>query len=472
MDGIVIDGASAVNQAPITGESIPVDKGEGDRVFAGTINGNGSLEVRVDHLAADNTLSRIMHLVEEAQSQRAPSQQLVDRFAAYYTPIVILAAVAMAVIPLLLGLDFASWFKRALIMLVVSCPCALVISTPVSIVSAIGNASRQGVLIKGGAYLEAMGKVRTIAFDKTGTLTAGQVRLVEMLPVIGDADSLLATAAAIESRSEHPLAQAIVAAAQAQGLSVPTVADFQALTGSGATGWVDGRQFWIGNQRLVQQVGLEPTASLQTEVARLQAAGCTVVFLMDAEQVMGLLALADVVRPEATNAIQELRQVGIESVVMLTGDNQQTAEAIGRQLGVDQVKAELLPTDKVAAISQLTDEYQQVAMVGDGVNDAPALAAATVGIALGVAGTDAAIETADVALMADDLRKLPWLMQLSRRTVGIIQQNIVLSLAIKAVVLVLTFMGRAELWMGVLADTGAALIVIANGMRLMQNREA
>ena len=470
MDGVVRQGTSAVNQAPITGESIPVDKVAGDRVFAGTINGNGSLEVVVDHLVADNTLSRIMHLVEVAQSQRAPSQQLVDRFAAYYTPIVILLAVAMATIPPLLGYDFASWFKKALIMLVVSCPCALVISTPVSIVSAIGNASRNGVLIKGGAYLEAMGKVRTIAFDKTGTLTSGQVKLGEMLPLACDEESLLRVAAALESRSEHPLAQAIVRAAQERQMDLPPVADFQALTGSGATGWVKGHQFWIGNQRLVEQVGLAVSTEVLAAVARLQTAGHTVVFLLDANHIYGLLALSDVVRPEAVNAANELRQAGVQSLVMLTGDNKRTAAAIGQQVGIDEVTAELLPEDKVAAISGLADKYQHVAMVGDGVNDAPALAAASVGIALGVAGTDTAIETADIALMADDLTKLPWLMRLSRKTVGIIGQNIVLSLVIKGVVLMLTFMGRAELWMGVLADTGAALLVIANGMRLMRSK--
>ncbi len=470
MDGIVRHGNSAVNQAPITGESIPVDKVEGDRVFAGSINGNGSLEVVVDHLVADNTLSRIMHLVEEAQSQRAPSQQMVDRFAAYYTPIVILLAVAMATVPPLLGYEFASWFKKALIMLVVACPCALVISTPVSIVSAIGNASRHGVLIKGGAYLEAMGKVRTIAFDKTGTLTSGQVRLSEMLPLTCDAESLLMVAAALEARSEHPLAQAIVRAAQERQMELPPVVDFQALTGSGATGWVKGHQFWIGNQRLVEQIGLEPAADVMEAVARLQTAGHTVVFLLDQNYIYGLLALSDIVRPEAINAANELRQAGVQSLVMLTGDNSRTAAAIGQQLGIDEVRAELLPEDKVAAISSLAAEYGHVAMVGDGVNDAPALAAATVGIALGVAGTDTAIETADIALMADDLTRLPWLMRLSRRTVGIIGQNIVLSLIIKGVVLVLTFMGRAELWMGVLADTGAALLVIANGMRLMRSK--
>ncbi len=469
MDGIVQQGTSAVNQAPITGESIPVDKAEGDRVFAGSINGNGSLEVVVDHLVADNTLSRIMHLVEEAQSQRAPSQQLVDRFAAYYTPIVIFLAVAMATVPPLLGYDFATWFKRSLIMLVVSCPCALVISTPVSIVSAIGNASRHGVLIKGGAYLEAMGKVRTIAFDKTGTLTSGQVSLSEILPLVCDEESLLLAAAALEARSEHPLAQAIVRAAQERQLTLPPVTNFQALTGSGATGWIEGHQFWIGNQRLVEQVGLELSSDVLEAVTRLQTAGHTVVFLLDQNHIYGLLALSDVVRPEAVNAANELRQAGVQSLVMLTGDNKRTAAAIGRQLGIDQVTAELLPEDKVAAISGLADQYSHVAMVGDGVNDAPALAAATVGIALGVAGTDTAIETADIALMADDLTKLPWLMRLSRRTVGIIGQNIILSLIIKGVVLALTFMGRAELWMGVLADTGAALLVIANGMRLMRS---
>ena len=469
MDGIVTDGNSAVNQAPITGESMPVDKVEGERVFAGTINGNGSLEVQVDRLVEDNTLSRIMHLVEVAQSERAPAQMMVDRFAAYYTPAVIALAVGLAILPPLFGGDFISWFKRALILLIVSCPCALVISTPVAIVSAIGNASRQGVLIKGGAYLEAMARIRTVAFDKTGTLTAGKAVLSNLLALVGDQASVLRQAAALESRSEHPLAQAVVRAANEQGLLVPAVREFQALTGSGATGIVDGRSLGIGNDRLLAERKLEVSEQTSQQVALWYENGQTVVYLFDERQVLGLLAFADQVRPEAATAIQELRRAGIQSVAMLTGDHRRTAAAIGERLGVDTVKAELLPEDKVAAIGELLQTYKQVAMVGDGVNDAPALAASTVGIALGVVGTDAAIETADIALMADDLSKLAFLIRLSRRTLSIIGQNIVLSLLIKGVVLALTLMGRAELWMGVFADTGAALLVIANGMRLMRN---
>lgn len=471
MDGLVTAGSSDVNQAPITGESMPVDKLEGDRVFAGTINGSGSLEVRVDRLAEDNTLARIMHLVEAAQAERAPAQALVDRFASYYTPAVIALAVGLAVLPPLFGADFASWFKRALILLVVSCPCALVISTPVSIVSAIGNASRQGVLIKGGAYLEAMGHIRTVAFDKTGTLTAGQVALVDLLPVVGDADSALAQAAALESRSEHPLAQAVLRAAAERNLSVEPAREFRALAGSGATGSIAGQSLFIGNERLLAEQRLALPDAIAAQASLWQEAGRTVVFLFDDEQVLALLAFSDQVRPEAAGAIEQLRRAGIQSVAMLTGDHRRAAAAIAERLGVDSVQAELLPEDKVAAINQLLQQYQRVAMVGDGVNDAPALAASTVGIALGAAGTDTAIETADVALMADDLGKLAWLIRLSRRTVAIIKQNIGLSLVIKGIVLVLTLLGRAELWMGVFADTGAALLVIVNGMRLARRQE-
>lgn len=470
MDGIVMAGSSAVNQAPITGESLPVDKVEGDRVFAGTINGNGSLEVSVDRLVGDNTLSRIMHLVEEAQAQRAPAQTLVDRFAALYTPIVIGLAVGLAVLPPLLGADFLSWFKRALILLVVSCPCALVISTPVSIVSAIGNASRQGVLIKGGAYLEAIGRIRTVAFDKTGTLTAGQVVLTNLLAADGDAERVLRSAAALESRSEHPLAQAVSRAALAQDLLVPAVRDFRALVGSGATGWVADEQLWIGNERVLAELHLTPDDQLQASVDSWQSTGQTVVYLTTRQRVLGVLGFADQLRPGAAAALRQLRSAGVQAVAMLTGDHQRSAAAIGQQLDIDTIKAELLPEGKVTAINQLLAEYQQVAMVGDGVNDAPALAASTVGIALGAAGTDAAIETADIALMADDLGKLAFLMRLSRQTLRIIGQNIGISLLIKGVVLALTLVGRAELWMGVLADSGAALVVIANGMRLMRVR--
>ena len=467
MDGVVENGFSSVNQAPITGESMPVDKVAGDRVFAGTINGSGSLEIRVDRRAADNTLARIIHLVEEAQAQKAPAQALVDRFAAYYTPIVIGVAVLIAIVPPLFGAEFAEWFKRALILLVVSCPCALVISTPVSIVSAIGNASRQGVLIKGGAFLEAMGGIRTVAFDKTGTLTAGRVVLTDLIPVGAEPSTALAQAAALESRSEHPLAQAVLQAAADQELVVPTVQDFQAWPGSGVTGTVDGQQLAIGNRRLLSQLGLTISPAEARQVEQLESAGKTVVYLVSTGQILALLGFADVVRPEAAESIARLRSAGIHSVVMLTGDNRRAAQVIGQQLGVDDIRAELLPEDKVSALRQLLAADGQVAMVGDGVNDAPALAVSTVGISLGVAGTDTAIETADIALMTDDLHKLPWLVRLSRRTLAIIRQNIALSLLIKGVVLLLTLWGRSELWMGVLADTGAALLVIANGMRLM-----
>jgi len=493
MDGAVLAGQSHVNQAPITGESVPVEKEPGDEVFAGTVNGQGALTVRVTRLASDTTIARIIKMVEEAQSQKAPSQRFVDRFARVYTPAVIALAVGVAVLPPLLGwlggagslgALFGIWVYRALVLLVIACPCALVISTPVSIVSAIASAARAGVLIKGGAHLESLGSLKVMAFDKTGTLTLGQPQVVEAscvghVPGLPWAEcpsclQMLADAAAVESHSEHPLGLAVVRAARDLGLwdAVSSAEGVQALTGRGVRGRVNGHSVTIGTHAYIHEEDPELAGGPFCEAVHAsQAAGRSVMVVRDdCCGVMGYLAVADTVRPAAPAALAALRQEGIERTVMLTGDNEATARAIAALTGVDDFEAELLPEDKVAAIEGLLARYGAVAMVGDGVNDAPALARATVGIAMGAAGTDTALETADVALMADDLFKLPFAVRLSRRARGIIRQNVALSLGIKAVFLVLALAGVATLWMAVFADMGASLIVTLNGMRLLRQR--
>ncbi len=472
MDGVVVEGASAVNQAPITGESLPVEKRAGDEVFAGTINGEGSLIVRVSRLAGEDTLSRIIQMVEEAQAQKAPSQRFVDVFARYYTPAVIAMAVGMAVLPPLLHWgDFVTWFYRALVLLVISCPCALVISTPVSIVSAIASASRAGVLIKGGAYLEQMGAIKVMAFDKTGTLTEGQPVVTDIIPLNGwEQKEVLSLAAAVESRSEHPLALAVVRAAEDRGVTFQPAEDFRALAGQGARARLNGQTVYVGSHEWFGQLGTHELAVCEC-VAALESQGKTAMMVGIEEEVVGLIAVADTMRPGGEEAIASLKAAGIERTVMLTGDNPRIAAVIGQQVGVDEVRAALLPADKVAALDELLTEYGQVAMVGDGVNDAPALARATIGIAMGTAGTDTALETADVALMADDLSKLAYTMTLSRQTLGIIRQNIAFSLVVKAVFMALALLGMATLWMAVFADMGASLIVTFNGMRLLRYRD-
>ena len=482
MDGEVAKGSSPVNQAPITGESIPVEKGPGDDVFAGTINGPGALEVRVTRLAADNTISRVIHMVEEAQGQKAPSQRWVDVFARYYTPAVVgLAVLVAALPPLLFGQPFLEpaggrhgWLYRALSMLIIACPCALVISTPVSIVSAISNAARNGVLFKGGAYLEAAGRLVVMVFDKTGTLTRGEPAVTDVVAWgRRSADEVLAHSAAVESRSEHPLARAVVAATEQRGISFDAAEDFQALTGRGARASLDGAPVYVGNLTLFADEGVPLPEPLQTEIARLEREGKTTMVLATKEpewEFWGLIAVADTVRPDAREAVAALKRSGIRRTVMLTGDNERTAAAIAAQAGIDEARANLLPEEKVDAIEGLLAEHGQVAMVGDGVNDAPALARATVGVAMGGAGTDQALETADIALMSDDLTKLPFAMQLSRRALGIVRQNIAFSLLIKAVFMALALFGLATLWMAVFADMGASLLVTLNGMRLLRSR--
>jgi Zn2+/Cd2+-exporting ATPase len=484
MDGEILAGHSSLNQAPITGESMPVDKTAGDTVFAGTINGQGALEIRVTHLAADNTLNRIIQLVSEAQSQRAPSQRLIDRFAQIYTPaVVVLAALVATLPPLLFGAPFLDtpethgWFYRALSMLVIACPCALVISTPVTVISAITAAARRGVLIKGGAHLEALGQIKAIAFDKTGTLTAGTpvvtaLRSVDCqtspVPCPPCAD-LLALAAAVEKRSTHPLAQAIVRAAEEQQVHERyAAANVEVLAGRGIQGQIADRVITIGNHRLFD-AKYPHTPDLCAQVDSAEALGQTAMLLSDGAAVRGYIAVADQPRPDSAAVVQDLNTLGMHTV-MLTGDNARSAAAIGQAVGVADVRADLLPEDKVAAVQNLRAQYERVAMVGDGINDTPALAAATVGIAMGGAGTAQALETADIALMADDLQQLPFAVRLSRFTRRLIRQNITLSLGLKAVFLALAVTGSVSLWAAVFADVGMALIVTLNGMRPLRQR--
>lgn len=469
MDGEVISGSSGVDQSPITGEAIPVEKNKGDKVYAGTVNGRGFMEIVVTRAAKDNTLSRIIKLVEEAQAQKAPSQQFVDVFAKYYTPLVIAGAALTATLPsLAFGLPFAPWFERALILLIISCPCALVISTPVSIVAAIGSAAKRGVLIKGGAYLEEAGAIKVVAFDKIGTLTTGHPEVTDVLPSPEHTrEELLRIAASIESRSEHPLASAVLSLAREKGIDYPDCSGFLSLPGKGAIAEIEGTSYYAGNIRLFAETGI-PLEGMSLSLTELERDGNTPVIVGSREEIIGVLAIADRVRNNAKETVQSLRLAGIERVIMLTGDNPGAAAAVAAQLDVDDTRAGLLPEDKLDAVRSLKKEHGKLAMVGDGVNDAPALAAATVGIAMGAAGTDTALETADIALMADDLTKLPYVIRLGRRTLKTIKQNIGFAVLVKAAFIAATFAGRANLWMAVFADTGAALLVILNGMRLLK----
>lgn len=467
MDGKVIKGESAVDQAAITGESIPVDKSSGDDVYAGTMNGYGALEIEVEKLVKDNTIARIISMVEEAQGQKAPSQQFVDRFARWYTPLVIIAAVLVAALPPLLLMEPAGkWFYEALAMLLVACPCALIISTPVSIVSALGNAARQGVLIKGGIYLEESGAIKVMAFDKTGTLTIGKPRVNGIYPCnTNDQQKILSLAAAIESRSEHPLAAAIVNYSRKEGIELPEVKNFQAMPGKGAYGEINGQKLYCGSTRFVAEQNLD-TSSQAELISRLESTGNTIMLLADEKEILGIIALSDRLRENSKESIARLKKLGIHETVILSGDNERVAQAVSAQAGVDDYRAELLPEDKVKVIKDLLARHGKVAMVGDGVNDAPALAISTLGIAMGVAGSDAALETADIALMADDLSKLAYTIELGRKTLRIIRQNIALSLIIKAAILLLVVPGWLTLWLAVAGDMGTSLLVTFNGMRL------
>ncbi|MCP5560178.1 MAG: cadmium-translocating P-type ATPase [Verrucomicrobiaceae bacterium] len=474
LDGEVIAGDSAVNQAPITGESVPVEKKPGDTVFAGTINGEGSLTVRVMKAASDSTLARIIKLVEEAEEQKAPTQRFVDKFATIYTPAVFVAALLVALLPpLLMGGAWSEWTYRALVLLVIACPCALVIATPVSIVSGLTALARRGVLIKGGAHLEAVGKLRALAVDKTGTITQGRPQ-VTGITLIGDIteEEIMRRAAAIDAHSEHPLAKAVVAAAQAKGITWSESAQYQSVTGRGATAVIDGHPHFIGNHKMAHELGL-CSPEIETRLTEIEGKGQSLAILGHtphegcAGAILGILSIGDTMRPEAANALTLLHDAGIEKVVMLSGDNQRTVDAIARQAGIDEAYGDLMPDQKIEHIRRLMAEHHYVGMIGDGVNDAPALALASVGIAMGAIGSDTAIETADMALMKDDLTRVAEAVMLGRRTLGIIQFNVAFALIIKAVFLILAFTGHASLWLAILADTGATLLVILNALRLL-----
>ncbi len=469
MDGIIIKGETAINQAAITGESVPVEKGPGAEVFAGTLNTFGSLEVEVTKLVQDTTIAKIIHMVEQAQSKRAPSQVFVEKFAAVYTPVVMALAVGIIFVPpLFLGGEWPAWIYRGLALMVVSCPCALVVSTPVAVVSAISNAARNGVLIKGGIYLEEAGSLKAIAFDKTGTLTKGKPSVTDIVPIsVKSEDTLLKIAARLEERSEHPLAQAIVQAAKQRHLSVTPVEDFTAITGRGAKGTIDGETVYIGNPRLFTEIGALVEHVIK-DIEKLQSEGKTVMLVGTKEKIFGLVAVADEVREASARTIASLKEAGIRQTIMLTGDNPATAKAIAAKVGMDDFRAELLPQDKAAAVEELLKKHGEVAMIGDGINDAPALAMSTVGIAMGGAGTDTALETADIVLMADDLTKLPFTIHLSRAALGIIRQNIGFSLVIKTVAVLAVFPGCLTLWLAILADMGATILVTLNSLRLLQ----
>lgn len=474
MDGIVVKGSSTINQAAITGESVPASKNVNDEVFAGTLNEEGLLEVEVTREHEDTTLARIIHLVEEAQAERAPSQQFVDRFAKYYTPVIMVLALATAALPpLIVGASWSEWVYRGLALLVVGCPCALVISTPVSIVTAIGNAARNGVLIKGGIHLEEAGRLAAVAFDKTGTVTRGVPEVTDLatygsLPV----EQWLSLAAALERQSRHPLASAIVRKADAIGATASvTVDSFQSVTGKGLSATIDGRSYWIGSPAYCAEHGVVLPASIRQQIRHWQEEAKTAIVFGSQTEVLGAVAVADAIRPTSRAVVEELHRMGVRKTVLLTGDNQATAEAIGRQLGITDIQAELLPQDKLAHMKRLRETYGHTAMVGDGVNDAPALAASTIGIAMGGAGTDTALETADIALMADDLEKLPYTIRLSRKTMTIIKQNVIFALGIKLLALVLIVPGWLTLWMAIFADMGATLLVTLNSLRLLRVRE-
>lgn len=475
LDGVVVSGESAVNQAPITGESVPVDKKPGDTVFAGTINGEGSLEIRVTKAAGDSTLARIIRLVAEAQEQKAPTQRFVDVFARYYTPAVTVAALLIFLTPpLFMDGDWNVWLYRACVLLIIACPCALVISTPVSIVAGLTALARRGVLVKGGAHLETVGGLKALAVDKTGTITEGKPKVqgVELVNAQSASD-VLRIAAAIDEHSAHPLAKAVVAYAKEQKVAFDRAENYQNRSGRGAEGNLDGHSYFVGNHRFAHELGV-CNEDIERRLAVIEGQGQSVVVVGHRPhdgckgEVIGIIAIGDTLRPNAKAAIAELHAAGIAQVVMLSGDNQRAADFIARQVGIDEARGDLLPDDKVAAVKALREKHGVVAMVGDGVNDAPAMATANIGIAMGAAGTDAAIETADIALMQDDLVKIAETVRLGRRTMGIIRFNITFALGLKAVFLVLTPLGHASLWLAIMADTGATLLVVANALRLLR----
>jgi len=480
LDGVITTGVSAVDESAITGESIPATKEVGDRVFAGTLNTSGLIEYKVTSVTKDSTLARIVFMVEEAQASKAPSQTLVERFSRWYTPSVLVLAAVVAVVPPVLGPilgaswgGWAEWIERALVLLVVSCPCALVISTPVSIVSAITRASRDGVLVKGGAFLEIAARVKAVAFDKTGTLTSGHPEVASIVTVSDRSESeALTIAAALEANSNHPIAQAVVRAAKVAVTEWPAVSEYHEEPGVGIRGVIDGVQWQVCSPGCAQDAGMLALNGAAAVTTAVEERGETALVLFSAAEPVAVIGIADAVRPETAGALAALRRAGAEHLVMLTGDNDRVAAAVAQQVGMTEFRARLLPEAKTRAVGELRASYGAVAMVGDGVNDAPALAAADIGIAMGAAGTDTALETADVALMRDDLSALPGFLRLGRRTVRTIKQNVAFSILVKVVFLGLAVTGNATLWMAVFADTGVALLVIVNGMRLLRRPNA
>lgn len=469
LDGRVTQGESEVNQAPITGESMPVAKGADDELFAGTINGDGLLEAKCTKLAENTILAQIIRMVGEAQTRRAPSELWVEKFAKIYTPIVmVIALLILIILPTLLQISWHDSLYRALVLLVIACPCALVISTPVSIVASLAAAARNGVLIKGGVFVEVPSKLKALALDKTGTLTCGKPFVTKIVPLNGHSEEeLIERAAALEAHSNHPLALAILDAAAERNLDYQPADSYQIIQGKGATALIDGRDFWLGSHRYLEERN-EETPEVHRQLEALSNAGQTVVVIGNETHVCGFIALADRVRETSAEVIRQLHASGIERVAMLTGDNSGTAQAVADEVGIDAVFSELLPEDKVTVVESLVNDFQHVAMVGDGVNDAPAMSRSSLGIAMGAAGSDVAIESADIALMTDDLTKIPWLIGHSHRTLKIIRQNIIFALSIKLLFVLLMVLNHASLWAAIAADMGASLLVITNGLRLLQ----
>ncbi len=469
MDGEVIEGEGSVNESPLTGESIPVAKTPGSLVYAGTINNEHTLSLRVLKPASETFLSHIIRMVEEAENRRAPVEQWIDRFAHRYTPLMIVVALLIALLPpLIINAPWATWFNRALITLVIACPCALVISTPVGIIAGITAAARHGVLIKGGIYLETAARIKALAIDKTGTLTCGEPSVQNVLPMQGyTSRQVLALAAGLEALSNHPLARAIQKAAHEAGIPLCPVESFAILPGKGATGQKGGVPHWIGSHRLLHEKNAE-TPEIHELIVRLEDAGHSVVILGCNHHVIGILSIADTVRSQATPMVKALHDISITPIILLTGDNEGTASAIARQTGVDTYHAELLPDDKMHCIHRMASEYGVTAMVGDGINDAPAMAASSLGIVMGAAGSDTAIESADIALMKDDLLKIPWLITHARRVMKTIQANVAFAIGIKLLILILSIGGLATLWMAIAADTGATLCVVLWSLRLLR----
>lgn len=475
-DGVILAGSSNVNQAPVTGESVPVEKQPGDPVFAGSINGEGALEVRATKMFAENTISRIIQMVEEAQEKKGKSQRFIERFGRRYSPVVLALGILVAVVPpLLFSAPWATWITRATVFIVAAAPCALVISIPITLVASLGTGARKGVLIKGGIYLEELARIKIVAIDKTGTLTEGKPEVTDIVLCRGlsswnitSPDALLAVAAGIERRSEHPLARAVVQEAEARRVTPADLSDFRALTGAGASARMNGTTVYVGKPELfLKDLGVNLN-TIQEDIARLQGEAKTVIVVGDHKTPWGLIAIRDNIRPNARKAIEALHEAGVRKIVMLTGDNPQTAQAIARELGIDEVYSELKPEDKVAKVRELAEREGHVAMVGDGVNDAPALAEATVGIAMGAAGTDVALETADVALMADDLEKLAYALQLAKRTQSVVRQNLALSALVIGVFVVGAVTGLLSLPMAVVGHEVSEFIVIASGLRMLR----